>query len=188
MAIVFADNTNLKLDTLLDWWSAKNADSGTRLILVLDTSHSHVWAKNITYIKNEYVAIQTFKLHRSVDIEAVDGSTIGKFTQDWVHYNMAAEIDPDWSDKERTVRALYRVSTCWTDFTFHYPTPEDIAQHWDGNFPKLTKPLIKAVNFMGTGSVCCCCDCMTKCLKRTQMGWFPPKEVDTGHGFKLIRS
>ncbi|KAL3852470.1 hypothetical protein ACJMK2_016103 [Sinanodonta woodiana] len=183
-----ADNGNLKLDTLLDWWSQKNAQSGSRLILILDTLHSHVWTQDISYIKDEFVAIQTCKFTKTPDPEFGDSVQVGSFTNDWVHFNIDGEIKPAWSEKERIVRALYRVSKNWTDFTFYLPTPEDIEKHWDDNFPKLTKPLIKAVNFFRTGNLFCCFDCLFKCLKRKRMKWLSPKSFDTGHGFKLVRS
>ena len=64
----------------------------------------------------------------------------------------------------------------------------DISQHWDANFPRLTKPLILITNFPQFGSVFCCCECVIRCLQRKRMAWFPPVECDTGHGFKLVRS
>lgn len=181
-------NGSLKLDTLLEWWTQKNGESGSRLILVCDTHHSWRWAQEVAKISDDFVALQTCKFTRPPDPEFGEKLTIGAFTNDWVDFNLGIEIDLEWSDKERVVRAIYKVSRSWTDFTFHLPTPEDIEQHWNSSFPKVTKPLIKAVNFMGTGSLCCCCDSIRKCFKRKKMQWLPPKVSDSGHGFKLVRS
>ncbi|XP_050412930.2 transmembrane protein 168 [Patella vulgata] len=180
-------NDTLKLDTILEWWTNKNAGSGSRLLLVLDTPYSYIWTKTIRYISHEFVAIQTCRYSKPSDPES-GTQTIGTFTKDWVCYNLGEELEQEWSKKDRNVRALYSVSKCWTDFTFHLPTTSDFEQHWDSNFPRITKPLIKAVNFPSAGSVCCCCDCIFRCLKRKQMKWLPPKHVDTGHGFKLVHS
>lgn len=183
-----SDNQNLKLDTILEWWAAKNADSGSRLILVVDSQHSWNWAKAVSQIQDAYVALQTCKFTRPPDPEFGEKKTVGAFTDDWVLYNQGGDVEPSWSDKERTVRAVYKVSKIWTDFCLHLPTKEDIEDHWDINFPKFTKPLIKGVNMIGNRSVCCCCDSVTRCCKRYRMKWLPPKTADTGHGFKLVRS
>lgn len=147
-----------------------------------------MWAKDIQRVWEEYVAIQTCTFQKSKDIEFGNRAQVGSFTQDWVHFNSEAEIFPGWSSKERTVHAVYKVSKCWTDFTFHLPTVEEIYNHWDSSFPRCMKPLIKAVNIGGTGSLCFCCQCLTRCLKRKRMKWLPPKQIDTGHGFRLVRS
>ncbi|XP_052096356.1 transmembrane protein 168-like [Mytilus californianus] len=183
-----SDNSGLKLETLLEWWASKNSGCGTRLILILDTTHSYMWAKDVQRVWGEYVAIQTCTFQKSKDIEFGNCAQVGTFTQDYVHFNAEAEIFPGWSAKERTVKAVYKVSKCWTDFTFHLPTVDEIYNHWDSSFPRCMKPLIKAVNIGGTGSLCFCCHCLTRCLKRKRMKWLPPKQIDTGHGFKLIRS
>ncbi|XP_033746705.1 transmembrane protein 168-like [Pecten maximus] len=188
-----ADNKNLKLDTLLEWWSEKNLDSGARLILVLDSLHSYHWAKEVRYIRDDFVAIQTCRYKfRQEDLEQGEKPPAGSFSQDWVHYNMDAAIEQDWLDKERTTRAIYGVSKRWTDFTFHMPTERDIADHCDSSFPKLVKPLVQVVNYRGVPchgvSLCFCCDVVIRCMKRKRMRWLPPKEVDTKHGFKLVQS
>lgn len=184
----FLGNGNLKLDTLLEWWSQKNGESDSRLILVCDTQHSWRWAQDISKIDDSYIALQTCKFARSPDPEFGEKLSVGAFTNDWVHYNINDEVDPAWSDKDRIVRGVYKVSKNWTNFVFHLPTHEDIQEHWESNFPRFTKPLIKGVNFFETGSICCCCDGVRRCVKRKRMQWLPPKATDTGHGFKLVRS
>jgi hypothetical protein len=120
-------------------------ETASRLILILDTTHSYMWAKEVQRVWGEYVAIQTCTFQKSIDPEYGNRGQVGTFTQDWVHYNEDADIYPGWSDKERTVRAVYKVSKCWTDFTFHLPTVEDIHNHWDSSFPKCMKPLISYI-------------------------------------------
>lgn len=187
------DNKNLKLDTLLEWWTEKNDGSGARLILVLDSLHSYHWAKDVRYIRDDFVAVQTCRYKfRQEDLEQGEKPPAGSFSQDWVHYNMDASLELDWLDKERTTHAIYGVSRPWTDFTFHMPTERDIADHCDSSFPKLVKPLVQVVNYRGIPcqgvSLCFCCDVVFRCMKRKRMRWLPPKEIDTMHGFKLVQS
>ena len=158
------------------------------MILVLDTPDSTQWVRNIRKLSKDFVAVQTCKQNKSTDPELAPKINIGDFTRDWVFYNCGAEQDIDWQDKERPMLAVYGVSKSWTDFVFHLPTEEDIAVHWDTNFPKITKPLIKATNLIQLGSVCCCCDCVVNCIRRKKMYWLPPSELDTGHGFRLVSS
>lgn len=182
------DGQSLSFQTLLDWWSSRNMDTGSRLILVLDTNQSYLWVSPIRRVYDEYVAIQTCKYVKATDPESSDVARVGSFTKDFVDYNQGEELEQNWNDKKRSVTALYQVSRCWTDFTFHLPTPEEITDHWDSSFPRLLKPLLKAVNFGGVGNPCCCVGCVMRCLKRKKMKWLPPKELNTGHRFKLVRS
>ena len=177
----------MRLDTIIEWWSQKNSESGSRLILVLDTLYSWRWAQELSKVSGEYVAIQTSKFSKLPDPEFGEKLNIGSFTDDWVQYNIDGEVDPPWSHKDRIVRAVYKVSRCWTSFTFHLPTKEDIEEHWESNFPRFTRPLIKGVNFFGTGSLCCC-DGIRQFIRSIRMQWLPPKVTSTGHGFKLVRS
>ncbi|KAH3893203.1 hypothetical protein DPMN_017347 [Dreissena polymorpha] len=179
------DGVSVKLEKLLDWWTEKNGDSGSRLILVCDTQHTWCWAKDVARLE-QYVALQTWKYSRAPDPET--GHVVGAFTDDWVKFNMDEEIETPWTDKERNIRAFYKVSKTWTDFSFHLPTTEDIEAHWNSNFPACTKPLIKSVNVFQHGSLCCCCEGIRNCVKRKRMQWLPPKVSDTGHGFRLVRS
>lgn len=181
-------NGSLKFDTLIEWWTQKNGESGSRLLLVCDTWHSWRWAQDVSKIDDNYVALQTCKFTRVPDPEFGDKLTVGTFTDDWVTYNLTDDIEPAWSDKKRIVRGVYKVSKYWTNFVFHLPTVEDIEEHWDSNFPKFTKPLIKGVNFCETGGLCCICDGIRQFVKRKRMQWLPPKASETGHGFKLVRS
>ncbi|XP_071082473.1 transmembrane protein 168-like [Haliotis cracherodii] len=186
--LALADNKNLKPETLLEWWATKNDGSGSRLIIVLDAGHYTSWTRNIRNCVGEFVAIQTCKYSRPADPESGGSGGVGSFTEDWVNYNVGKDIKPSWTDKTRPTEAIYVLSKYWSDFTFHLPTSEDFAQYWDTNFPKITKPLIKAVNLPSLGAICCMCTSILRCLRRKQMKWLPPKEIDTGHGFKLVRT
>ncbi|XP_061178952.1 transmembrane protein 168-like [Saccostrea echinata] len=181
------DGRSLSLQTLLDWWSSKRRDSGARLILIMDTENSYLWLTPVKRIYEEYVAIQTCRYNKAKDPES-ELAKVGHFTEDYVSYSLGEDLAQNWSDKERNVRAFYQVSRRWTDFTFHLPTTEEINNHWDTSFPKLLKPLVRAVNFGGVGNPCFCVGCVMRCLKRKKMKWLPPKELNTGHSFKLVRS
>jgi hypothetical protein len=43
--------------------------TGSRLILILDTTHSYMWAKEVQRVWGEYVAIQTCTFQKSIDPE-----------------------------------------------------------------------------------------------------------------------
>ena len=177
----------LKLDTILDWWRDRNESSGSRLILILDTEFSHQWIREVCRISgHQYVGVQTCTVSKTSDPE-ISQPGIGDFTMDWIDYNCTDNNHIDWKDKERLVKAVYGVSRHWSDFRFHLPTKEDIAIHWHSNFPRLTGPFVNCLQIENM-SIFSCCDCVLKCLKRKKMTWLPPAQLDTGHGFKLIRS
>ena len=184
-----SDNSSLKFDTILEWWQEYNGTADSRLVLILDTTRSYTWLREARHQRDSYVAIQTCRMAKVTDPEEGQKVKVGDFTTDWVQYNcsiISGEVD--WKDKTRLVRATYTVSRSWTDFTFHMPTKEDMESHWDSNFPRVTKPLIKITNFPQFGQLFCCCDRLLKCLRRKRMTWLPPSELDTGHGFKLVSS
>ena len=113
---------------------------------------------------------------------------VGSFTKAFTQYTTGQDLTIDWSGKLRPLRAVYNTSKSWTDFSFHLPTPEDYASYWDSNFPKFTRPLLKVLNMSGVGGLFCCCACVARWLRRLQMVCLPPREIDTGHGFKLVKS
>ncbi|KAK7476305.1 hypothetical protein BaRGS_00032423 [Batillaria attramentaria] len=185
-----SDNKRLTLDTLLEWWDAKNGTSGARLILVLDSTHSFKWAQEIKQLQDIFCAVQTCRYIRRPDaeVEGGSGNGVGTFTRAFLQYNTGQEISVDWTGKQRPLRAIYTTSRCWSDFTFHQPTRDDYRHYWDSNFPRFTRPLLRALNIPGVGSLFCCCTCFGRWLRRLQMTCLPPREIDTGHGFKLIKS
>ncbi|KAL8563500.1 hypothetical protein ACOMHN_066167 [Nucella lapillus] len=187
----FSDNKRLTMDTLLEWWDTKNASSGARLILVLDSTNTYVWAQAAKRLHNVFCAVQTCRYIRRPEAELEDGSGpigVGSFTQAYMQYNTGQEVSLDWTGKRRPLRAIYTTSRNWSDFTFHQPTREDYRQYWDSNFPRITRPLLRALNIPGVGSLFCCCACLGRWLRRMQMVCLPPREIDTGHGFKLVKS
>ena len=198
-----ADNKRLTLNTLLEWWEEKNGASGARLVLVLDSTHSYVWAQEAKRLHDVFCAVQTCRyIRRPVSSEAAAAAesaaeggvgasglaAVGTFTRAFTQHNTGQEPSVDWSGKQRPLRAVYATSRAWGDFTFHLPTRDDYRQYWDANFPRFTRPLLRALNVPGVGALFCCCSCLARWLRRLQMVCLPPREVDTGHGFKLIRS
>ena len=180
-------NGSLKLETIMEWWRDLTAGSGSRLILVLDTDNSHQWLRTVRGLRKDIVAIQTCQLKQSRDPEG-EAVSIGDFSEEWTSFNSNRLTDNKFLQAGQPLRALYAVSSCWTDFEFRPPTDQDMAHHWDANFPKVTKPLIKITNFPQMGSMLCCLDCLLRCVRRKRMLWLPPQELNTGHGFRLVRS
>ncbi|XP_035675804.1 transmembrane protein 168-like isoform X1 [Branchiostoma floridae] len=179
---------SLKLDTLLDWWKETNSDAGSRLIIILDTDNGHHWVRQVRRLDGVYVAIQSYQQSKRDDPEMA--TQVGEFTKEWVAYNCSDDIGTNWAAEGRTIKAVYAVSRCWTDFHFHSPSEEDVAQHWESHFPRATRPLVRVATWCQGGEVelLCCCDWLFKCLKRKKMQWLPPVLLNTGHGFKLVRT
>lgn len=113
---------------------------------------------------------------------------VGTFTKAYVQFNNDQEVDLDWQSRTRPLKALYKVSYNWSDFTFHYPTREEIEYYWRDNFPSTMKPLMKLLNLPGIGSPFWCCRCLVSWYRWLQMRWIPPQNLDTGHGFHLINT
>ena len=179
----------MKLDTILEWWREWNNDNGSRLILVLDSLHSHQWVREVRHLASDIVGIQTCRFVTSVDPEEAATVSPGDFTADWVKYNCCEEHEVNWRSPDRSVRAVYGLSRCWADFQFHLPTEADMEQHWDTSFPRITKPLIRITNLPGRGlGLLCCFQPLIRCLRRKRLLWLPPAHLDTGHGFRLVRS
>ncbi|XP_013089967.2 transmembrane protein 168-A-like isoform X1 [Biomphalaria glabrata] len=184
-----ADQKNFSLSMLLSLWNEKDQNSGSRLILILDTAHSFKWAQEITSVKNSFVAVQTCRyISRPETAETGEKCTIGSFTKAYVHFNNGQEVDIDWISRSRPLRAIYKVSYNWSSFSFLLPTKEDVESYWRLNFPSVMKPLMKVLNLPRMGSPCCCCRCCLHWLRWVQLRWLPPGQLDTGHGFQLLNS
>uniref|UniRef100_A0A493TX98 Transmembrane protein 168 n=1 Tax=Anas platyrhynchos platyrhynchos TaxID=8840 RepID=A0A493TX98_ANAPP len=178
----------LRLDTLLEWWREKNGSFCSRLIIVLDCENSQPWVKEVRKVNDQYIAVQGAELAKVVDVEEADPPQLGDFTRQWVEYNCNPDSNISWSEKGRTVKALYGVSKHWSDYTLHLPTGSDIAKHWMIYFPRITYPLVHLANwFCGLNMFWVCKACF-RCLKRLKMSWFLPAVLDTGQGFKLVKS
>ncbi|NXP72298.1 TM168 protein, partial [Ramphastos sulfuratus] len=178
----------LRLDTLLEWWREKNGAFCSRLIIILDCENSQPWIKEVRKINDQYVAVQGAEMARVIDIEEADPPQLGDFTRQWVEYNCNPDSKISWSEKGRTVKAVYGVSKHWSDYTLHLPTGSDVAKHWMIYFPRVTYPLVHLANWFCGLNLFWVCKACFRCLKRLKMSWFLPTVLDTGQGFKLVKS
>ncbi|KAG8439784.1 hypothetical protein GDO86_005812 [Hymenochirus boettgeri] len=183
-----AGGETLRFETLLEWWRERNGSFCSRLIIVLDTESPHPWIKEVRKVKDQYIALQGAEMARVVDIEEADPPQLGDFTKEWVEYNCNPVNNINWSEKGRTVKALYGVSKHWSDYTLHLPTGSDVAKHWMTYFPRVTYPLVHLANWCGALNIFWFCKVFYRCLKRLKLNWFLPAVLDTGQGFKLVRS
>ncbi|KAH9496368.1 hypothetical protein Btru_010740 [Bulinus truncatus] len=184
-----ADQKNFSLSLLLNLWNEKDLNSGSRLILILDTTHSYKWAQEITSVKNSFVAVQTCRyISRPEVTETGEKCAVGTFTRAYVQFNNGQEVDIDWISRSRPLRALYKVSYRWSEFSFHLPTKADVESYWRMNFPSIMKPLMKILNLPRLGSPFCCCRCCLQWFRWMHLRWLPPGHLDTGHGFQLLNS
>ncbi|XP_063356954.1 transmembrane protein 168-A [Pelmatolapia mariae] len=177
------------LAQLLELWKEKNADHCSRLIVVLDTEYSLPWVKEVRRVEGIYVAVQGAELSATmVDPEAGDIPLLGEFTSEWVEFNCNPASDTQWSEKGRTVRAVYSVSKRWSDYTLHLPTGSDVAKHWKTHFPKATYPMVHLSNWCCGLNLFWLCSTCLRCFRRCKLAWFPPAVLDTGQGIKLVHS
>ncbi|KAM4678087.1 transmembrane protein 168 [Discoglossus pictus] len=183
-----AGGETLRFEQLLDWWREKNSAFCSRLIIVLDTESSQPWVKEVRKVGDQYIAVQGAEMARVVDIEEADPPQLGDFTKEWVEYNCNPENNISWSEKGRTVKAIYGVSKHWSDYTLHLPTGNDVTKHWMTYFPRITYPLVHLANWCGALNIFWVCKACYNCLKRFKMNWFLPAVLDTGQGFKLVKS
>ncbi|XP_013866062.1 transmembrane protein 168-A [Austrofundulus limnaeus] len=188
-AWVLAGSESFQLAQLLEMWKEKNADHGSRLIVVLDTEHSLPWVKEVRKADCVYAAVQGAELSASrLDPEAGGGPMLGDFTSEWVEFNCNPNSNTQWSDKGRTVTAAYGVSKRWSDYTLHLPTGSDVANHWKTHFPKATYPLVYLSNWCCGLNLFWLCSVFLRCFRRCKLAWFPPAVLDTGLGIKLVHS
>ncbi|KAK3796721.1 hypothetical protein RRG08_037485 [Elysia crispata] len=209
-----SDNKSLTLTMLLSWWQEQDKNSGSRLILVLDTENSFKWAHTAASVRDNFLAIQTCRyISRPESAEAGERCWVGSFTQAYVLFNNSHHqmrdreavgtkaplteqeiIGLDWSSRNRPVRALYKVSRSWSNFSFHRPGPREVGEYWRATFPRIMSPLLRCLNLpestAGTlgGPIPClgCSGCVSRWLRWLQMSWLPPRQLDTGHGLQLI--
>ncbi|XP_020666114.1 transmembrane protein 168 isoform X3 [Pogona vitticeps] len=178
----------LRLETLLDWWREKNSSFCSRLIIVLDCENSQPWVKEVRKVSDQYIAVQGAELAKVVDVEETDPPHLGDFTREWVEYNCNPDSGISWFEKGRNMKAVYGVSKRWSDYTLHLPTESDVAKHWMIYFPRITYPLVHLANWFCGLNLFWVCKICFRCLKRLKMSWFLPTVLDTGQGFKLVRS
>lgn len=178
----------LRLEQLLEWWKEKNAGFCSRLILVLDDENAGPWVREVRKVDELYVAVQGAELTRLRDVEEAELPQLGDFTARWVEYNCNPESDICWSEGSGGVLAIYGVSMRWGDYTLHLPTGSDVTKHWKTYFPRATFPLVHLANWCGGLNLFWVCDVCLRCFRRLKLSWFPPSVLDTGQGFKLVKS
>lgn len=183
-----AGGDTLHLDHILEWWREKNTNFCSRLVVVLDCDNSLPWVKAVTKVENLYVAIQGATLSRAADVELHDLPQLGDFTSEWVEYNCNSNSNIQWSERGRAVSAAYGISKHWGDYMLHLPTGSDVTNHWSMYFPRVTYPVVQLALWCGSLNLLWTCSACLRCLKRLKLNWFPPAILDTGQGFKLVRS
>ncbi|XP_029951527.1 transmembrane protein 168 [Salarias fasciatus] len=183
-----AGGDTLRLDQILDWWREKNGSFCSRLILVLDCDNSLPWVREVGRVERLHVAVQGAALARATDVELQDPPQLGDFTSQWVEYNCNPDSDIQWAERGRAVSAAYGVSRHWSDYTLHLPSGSDVTNHWSAYFPRVTYPVVQLALWCGGLNLLWICNACLRCLKRLKLNWFPPAILDTGQGFKLVRS
>ncbi|KAE8296039.1 Transmembrane protein 168 [Larimichthys crocea] len=186
--MALAGGDTLRLDQLLDWWREKNGSFCSRLILVLDCENSLPWVNEARRVKELYVAVQGASFARTTDVELRESPQLGDFTSEWVEYNCNPSSNIQWCASGRAVSAAYGVSEHWSDYTLHLPTGSDVTTHWSMYFPRVTYPVVQLALWSSSLNLLWLCSVCLRCLKRVKLNWFPPAILDTGQGFKLVRS
>lgn len=176
----------LRLNQILEWWREKNSNFCSRLIVVLDCENSLPWVNNIKSADGLYVAVQGATLARVKDVE--DPPQLGDFTAQWVDYNCNPNSAIQWCERGRAVSAVYGISKHWSDYALHLPTGSDLTNHWRMYFPRLTYPVVQLALWCDSLNLLWLCSACLRCLRRVKLNWFPPAVLDTGQGFKLVRS
>lgn len=172
----------------MDWWSKANKDSGSRFIIIQDVNSKGSWLKQVRQLNEHFVALQSASVCKSTDPETGVKSGVGDFTREWVGFNCSTDNSATWKEQGRKVKAIYAVSKPWVDFQFQMPTDDDIEQHWQSNFPRCTHPIIRVLQIPTSMDLCSAVSGCLSCFRRWKMKWLPPAILDTGHGFKLVRS
>ncbi|XP_044047716.1 transmembrane protein 168 [Siniperca chuatsi] len=183
-----AGGDTLRLDQILEWWREKNGSFCSRLILVLDCDNSLPWVKQVRKVEGLHAAVQGATLARVTDVELRDPPQLGDFTSQWVEYNCNSHSHIQWSERGRAVSADYGISKHWSDYTLHLPTGSDVTNHWSMYFPRMTYPVVQLALWCSGLNLLWLCSVCLRCLKRVKLNWFPPAILDTGLGFKLVRS
>lgn len=148
---------------------------------MLDCDNSLPWVREVRKVEGLYVAVQGATLARVTDVELQDPPQLGDFTSQWVEYNCNSNSDIQWSERGRAVSADYGISKHWSDYTLHLPTGSDVTNHWSMYFPWMTYQT-SSLDLLWL------CSIGQRFLKRVKLNWFPPAILDTGQGFKLVRS
>ncbi|XP_068578762.1 transmembrane protein 168-like [Cebidichthys violaceus] len=183
-----AGGDTLGLDQILQWWRESNGSFCSRLIFVLDCNRSLSWVGEVKKVDSLYVAVQGATLTLATDVEHLEPPQLGDFTAQWVEFNCNADSNVRWSETGRAVSAAYGISKYWSDYTLHLPTGSDVTNYWSMYFPRMTYPVLHSVvgawqsDSPSPWTVC------LRYYKRVKLNMFPPAILDTGQGFKLVRS
>lgn len=184
------ENNAFSLSQLLSIWGKLNGDNGARLILVLDAEHCHKWLSEIR--KSHYfIGAQVAIAVKCDDVEAANSLTVGELTKQWVQFNSTGNgiVDPNIPFTDGNIRQMFAVSKQWCKFKFHVPTQKDVSVHIEESFPSIVQPIMRLCNlFPQTADMFCFCEECFATARNLKMRWLPPLTVDTGHGFKLIRT
>ena len=183
------ENNAFSLRQLLSIWEKLNSKTGARLILILDTENSYKWLPEIKESKI-FVGAQVGIASKSDDIEAAISQTVGDLSKQWVYFNSSHDhndiLDPSAESK---VRPTFGVSRHWCEFKFHVPNQKDVSLHIEESFPTIVQPIMRFCNmFPRKADLFCLCEECVATAKNLKMRWLPPLTLDTGHGFKLIRT
>ncbi|KAI3371105.1 hypothetical protein L3Q82_023737 [Scortum barcoo] len=179
---------SLRFDQIVEWWREKNDSFCSRLILVLDCDHSLQWVKEVRSVRGLYVAVQGATLTPVTDVELQDPPQLGDFTAQWVEYNCNSNSNIQWSRRDRAVSADYGISKHWGDYTLHLPSGSDVTNHWGTYFSWMRNTEAESNQSSGCPDLMWLCRVGQRFLKRIKLNWFPPAILDTGQGFKLVRS
>lgn len=155
---------------------------------MLDCENSLPWVKEVQKVEGAYAAVQGATLSRATDVELQDPPQLGDFTAQWVEYNCNPNSNIQWSERGRPVSAAYGLSKHWSDYTLHLPTGSDVSNHLSGSFPRFSFPVVQLALWCGSLDLLWIWSFCLKCLKRWKLNWCPPAILDTGQGFKLVRS
>lgn len=181
---------SLRLEQLVDWWREKNVGFCSRLIVLLDCENAEPWVREVRRLEHVYVAVQGATLTRLKDNSASDAQDVpqlGDFTAQWVEFNCGPS-EARWAEHGGAIGAVYGLSKHWGDYTLHLPSGNDMTRHWRAYFPRVTSPLVQVALWCGRLDAAWICGVCLRCLRRLKLGWFPPAVLDTGQGFKLVRS
>ncbi|XP_077567267.1 transmembrane protein 168-A-like [Stigmatopora nigra] len=177
-----AGGDTLSLDQLLVWWREKNSAYRSRLILILDCDHSLPTVKAARHVEGVHLAVQAATAPpRTAQYHP------GEFLSHWVAHNCDGDGSDPWARRVGAPAAIYGVSTRWSDYTPHLPDGE-LGDHWRVYFPRVAHPMVRTALWCGGLSLLWPCGACLRCVKRLKLKWFPPAALDTGHGFKLVRS
>lgn len=186
------ENNAFSLTQLLHLWEQHNHDTGARLILIVDTKYSYKWLPEVRKLRKSFVGVQVGELYECNDVESANVQTVGELTKVWVDSNSSfskAKDGPDVKSTDSKIRPIYAVSRNWCDFKFHIPTQKDVAHHIEENFPAVVQPIMRFCNkFPQRPDLFCFCEECVAVARNLKMRWLPPLTLDTGHGFKLIRT